>query len=510
MITNISANRELENYDKEDTFDFKPKAEAIKSFLEFNTTTLEKNKMIVLYGDWGSGKTSLMKHIEKKINRKIYFPIFFHAWEFEKDENLAVSLCDSITKTLKDSKPEIIQKLKDFRAMAFSTLKGFASGLNIKLGGTFYGAEVNFDVGKVFDALEKGDETEKDLSHFSKNEKFKIKFKEIEREILTKNNAEKVLVFIDDLDRCEPENVLNLITALKLFFTYGENTIFFAGLDKEAVSKAVKTKYNDVIKSEEYLEKVFDISFNIPKTFSLKKYLENRFQGNTKLEGTGISHKNSEIIDDFFVSINFTNPRHIKKILNKYEILKSFKKTSVVPQDLRDLIPDILDDEQGNVFETVFSLYFIILYEFYLTIFERVENYDTKLVRYINAFKNDTKNSKNNVNPSTTEEVKRLLGSLFIDPKVVNLSNYFETDQNQRLIKQNGFASFILIISNDNPEYFTIFRDQDLHRFGDYFNDNSIPTLFCKYLIKHKESIIKHKFSDYLFWNYFSMCKYFL
>src|SRR2546430_1532997 len=147
MNPNLLPNRELDNYKEQDSFNFLIKAEAIRIFLEQNTVALEKNKMLVLYGDWGSGKTSLMRHIDKS------------------------------------------------------------------------------------------------------NKVFKENFTKIENALL-QEQEKKILVFIDDLDRCEPENVLNLITALKLFFTYGEKTVFFAGMDKEAVNKAVQTKYHNVIKSE--------------------------------------------------------------------------------------------------------------------------------------------------------------------------------------------------------------------------------------------------------------------
>ena len=58
MKANLSSNKELENYKEQDTFNFITKADAIKSFLEFSLDSLNDNKMIVLYGDWGSGKSS--------------------------------------------------------------------------------------------------------------------------------------------------------------------------------------------------------------------------------------------------------------------------------------------------------------------------------------------------------------------------------------------------------------------------------------------------------------------
>ena len=71
---------------------------------------------------------------------------------------------------------------------------------------------------------------------------------------------------------------MNLLSAIKLFFTLGKGkVIYFCGVDKSAVSEAVKVKYGEIIKSEEYLEKIFDISFNMSKDFQIVKLLNHYF-----------------------------------------------------------------------------------------------------------------------------------------------------------------------------------------------------------------------------------------
>ena len=83
---------------------------------------------IGLYGDWGSGKSSLMKLAQEKIrnlseNREengYVVPktlcIEFNGWLFEGYEDTKTSLCGIILDTLADEKrfgPEIAQKAKD-------------------------------------------------------------------------------------------------------------------------------------------------------------------------------------------------------------------------------------------------------------------------------------------------------------------------------------------------------------------------------------------------------------
>ena len=83
---------------------------------------------IGLYGDWGSGKSSLMKLAQEKIrnlseNREENDDILpktlcieFNGWLFEGYEDTKTSLCGTILDTLADEKrfgPEIAQKAKD-------------------------------------------------------------------------------------------------------------------------------------------------------------------------------------------------------------------------------------------------------------------------------------------------------------------------------------------------------------------------------------------------------------
>lgn len=503
MVTNLAANKELQNYSLEDAFDFKIKADAITGFLEHNVESLLHNKMIALFGDWGSGKTSLMRHIEASINREIYYPVFFEAWSHEKDENLALSLCDLLTHHLNKNNEGFIQ---DFQQSAIKVLRGFTSALSVKVGGPWAGSEISFDGGKLIERLDESNE-KKLNSFFDENKRFRELFLKIEGAILTQTGASRILVFVDDLDRCEPENVLNLITALKLFFTYGAHTIFFSGLDRDAVTKAVKTKYQDVVKSDEYLEKVFDITFGMPKSYSLQRYLSDFFYMKHSNLNT-LELDNINLLEDLFRSIGFTNPRHIKKILNKYELLCAFKNSDTIPQYVRQLIPELtFRTRQGKLWESLLCLFFIILYENFPQQFEQIELYELKLKRYLSVFYNEAKKTNSSYSYATASQV--IYGSTIIEYRTISLDMFFDS-HNKPSGASRRFSNFVLLFANPDPERFTIFQDDRIGEFGDYFLDNGVLTRFCKFLIKNKEKIEFAEYSTFQLWNYFSMAKYLL
>jgi len=506
MNPNLVTNKELENYVEQDDFNFLGKAEAIRIFLEQNSTSLKKNKMIVLYGEWGSGKTSLMKHIEQTVDKTIYKSIFFHAWEHEKDENLALSLCDALTDNLSDSS----QIIRSFMKGALLAFRGFTSGVTLKTPAWLSGLGLDFEMSgeKMNKTIDKALKDDK-LSFYTSNKDFKENFCKIEHLILKQSDAQKLLVFVDDLDRCEPENVLNLLTALKLFFTYGENTIFFCGIDKNAIKKAVQTKYHDVIKSEEYLEKVFDISFHMPRTVLLRTMLTTHFKGSTLLSN-GNYVSSVEIIEDFFQSTRFTNPRHVKKILNKYEIIKGFKEFDAIAAETRAYIPNIINsDGRGNVFETIFCLFAIILYEFYSEDFLELESYEEKMQKYTAPLYKNAQSL-----PTSPEPYNSITFQIMANLVIDNCKTFSLNSLRSRVVKHNEsdqyyFTRFVIFFSHGHPDLFRVFGDNEINAYQNYFVDKEFTTLFCKFLIRSKEEIIHHA-TDYPIWNLFEMVRYLL
>ncbi|GAI93611.1 unnamed protein product, partial [marine sediment metagenome] len=125
--------------------------------------------------------------------------------------------------------------------------------------------------------------------------------------------------------------------------------------------------------SEEYLEKIFDISFNMSKDFQIVKLLNHYFPN----EEQDFTDK----IEKFFKEVKFKNPRHLKKVLNKYTIISDFKKDSP-ENEISKLIPNIRINGKGYFLSTIFVLYIIILFEFYFEKFEEIKNYDGKFANY--------------------------------------------------------------------------------------------------------------------------------
>lgn len=249
---------------------------------------------IGLYGDWGSGKSSLMKLVQKKIEEK--YPkdekkkdtvktlcIEFNGWLFEGYEDTKTSLCGAILDALADKKrfskevtdyaKELIKKIDVNKILG----KGVKYGLDLFLSGGI-GILTDLSLSSLLSTIKSnaGEVQAKDieeiLSMLKKNDKTRTEIKNFRNEfkdLLNKSKVENVVVFIDELDRCLPDTVLEVFEAMRLFL-FVEGMSFVIGADERLIQYSIKSKYKEVPGNnldigKEYLEKVIQYSLYIPQ-----------------------------------------------------------------------------------------------------------------------------------------------------------------------------------------------------------------------------------------------------
>lgn len=326
--------------------------------------------MLALYGWWWSGKTSIMKDIYNNSNSVLswFQKHFFEARRYEQDSDLIVSLFHflffsekwlSLNETW-DIDLSFMKKLWLFLGQATISIGNFSIGRIIPIflawQATSYGGEVSewlvsalqgIDINNFFDEYDEKlkkheEELKKELimpsSAYLDESKLKKGFED-----LLQSESNKHIIFIDDLDRCEAENIINLLSSLKNFFCYIPNCIFVVWIDKKAVVQWLNVKYGDYIKAEEYLEKIFCHSFTITDNINVEKLV---FEYTKHHD----NEDRSTVMITMFKKIGFTNPRHLKKLLNKINILEPILKSEVP-----------LDDD----FQYMIYVYIAYLHEFH-------------------------------------------------------------------------------------------------------------------------------------------------
>lgn len=255
---------------------------------------------IGVYGDWGSGKSSLMQMVEEKIKSEHNDNtccIRFNGWLFEGYEDAKTAFCGSILDALRANetmpskvKTRITNLLKKVDGKKI-LMKGGSVALDVLLsGGVGSIAYLTVDTianalkGKLSDATAsdvkdtlKGILAEKKSSTSNRND---IKhFQEEFKKILKESKIEHLVIFVDELDRCTPDTVLDVFAAMRLFL-FVEKTSFIIGADSRLIDYAIKSRYqniagNELDISKEYLEKLIQYPVTIPKLdeLELERYL---------------------------------------------------------------------------------------------------------------------------------------------------------------------------------------------------------------------------------------------
>ena len=124
-----------------------------------------------------------------------------------------------------------------------------------------------------------------------------------------------LVVFVDDLDRCTPEGVLDAFEAMKLYMSV-KGFVFVIGYDRDIVADLVNQSkgYSDLIRSQDYLEKIIQTTFRIPRSSAdqAKALLQEC------LEASGTSGLFGDEEQALVVERNAHNPRRIKRFLNGF------------------------------------------------------------------------------------------------------------------------------------------------------------------------------------------------
>jgi len=222
---------------------------------------------IGVFGQWGTGKSSLLRKVKHRFDdvddstRGARRPVtvWFNAWQFEQDPNPIVPLVATIMQSLTDEKGTL-QKGSESIARA---LRAIAYGFTLKAKFNFLGAggEADFSAKDMIDRY--GQISDPLLERSLFHDAFKLLDSATSSE-----DSPKIVVFIDDLDRCLLDKALNVIEYIKLVLSQ-RGFIFFLGLDRRIIEGYLEKRFRKDFEVQgfsgrEYLDKIVQLSFPIP------------------------------------------------------------------------------------------------------------------------------------------------------------------------------------------------------------------------------------------------------
>lgn len=373
---------------------------------------------IALQGEWGSGKTTFWKLLKNTSIRKLYenyieeLPdelseigeqndekLYFletpiNTWElsqFNLDEQLSLAVLNQIARCINKNSEfnkllsEIpvlknIQKLRDIPTLKekFPLFKRLPKvGKIIKTSFNTI-SSIKTDNDHIIDDLFSTEFFEKlsdlkDLFSYSVEDKLK------------ELGKERIVIFIDDLDRIEPKKAVEVLECLNLFLST-KKCIFILAVDKDVVIEGAKDRFK--AKGEAFFDKIVQLPFPLPtEYYDMETYLndnlaiiQNMLKGNgadsinaqngkdempclknnekkqrPTIIGSNIFEFNNKEIKNKYLKILSasigTNPRAIKRIFNLFYIMCEV--------DRFRFITNNEDEKEGNKYETkMLDLYF--------------------------------------------------------------------------------------------------------------------------------------------------------
>lgn len=270
---------------------------------------------IAIQGDWGTGKTSIMNMIKDGIEDKCLYA-WFNTWEFSQF-NMSDELVISLLKSMVDSlniKEENNNLNKSLKILANSLKSGTLMAIDMAAGG-----RVADTAEKVIDGFTNKDQTD----YFNSIKVLKEQFQNHINYALEKSGKDRVIMFVDDLDRLNPEKAIELLEVLKNFLDC-ENCVFILAIDYKVVYKGIKLKYNNVLdenKGKAFFEKIIQLPFKVPVVeYNLYNYVKH------SLQEIGYSDEiNVNLCVELISNSIGKNPRAIKRLLNSALLLKKIQ-----------------------------------------------------------------------------------------------------------------------------------------------------------------------------------------
>ncbi|NOW91079.1 MULTISPECIES: P-loop NTPase fold protein [Clostridium] len=315
---------------EEDYLGYNPYIEAFNYILTNNNDLITPPLVFGIHGKWGSGKTTFMNLIKSRIEKeKKFYTVEINPWEYGHTQNFITIFVAKLYQEVKNK----VRYFGDESGLDF--IKAIFTPLKLTLDLKPIKAEYDFN---KFSLDQQQDTINK---YISENFALKESISYILNHDFISNK--KIVIFIDDLDRCSVDKVMEVIESIKLIFN-SNNCIFFLGCDINYLQSALSNKYesfikfskenkNDVVNfdlndfSREYLEKIIQIPFYMPSIDgkAIKRYiwsiLEHRKTPGRKLDPKENIFENfkKDLKDDFISDLIIAtdiNPRRIKRILN--------------------------------------------------------------------------------------------------------------------------------------------------------------------------------------------------
>ncbi len=238
----------------------------------------QKNaRTIAIEGKWGSGKTFFAKQsimiinaknpmsdyddkkrekvlqyipFEKKEDENYNLAVYYDSWANDNNSQPIISLIYEIAKQL---------GLTYMLSPDFNVFKTAASVIEII---------TDRDIKGIAGSLK----SDNPIARFEEEKELDVKINQFLSEIINER-GNRLIVFIDELDRCKPSFAVQLLEQIKHFLN-DERITFVLSVNVDELQHTIKRYYGESFDASRYLDRFFDLRVPLPKVDSNKLYIK--------------------------------------------------------------------------------------------------------------------------------------------------------------------------------------------------------------------------------------------
>ena len=296
--------------EEDDKLGIERHAAALTKFIRHTATPLT----IGIQGEWGSGKTSLLNSIYSSLENDKYLQVWINSWE----HSLLSSPEETLIKIINEILHEMLkgdisnQRKKQIQTSAANLIKGALRVSATIVGGAAGGKEMDKIVGDDTNSIKSLRNNLRELA-----EEIKIR---------PTNPYQKIIIYVDDLDRIEPKDAVKILELLKNIFNI-PNCVFVLAIDYQVVVKGLEHKFGKRTDENEwefraFFDKIIQLPFMMPMgQYSIGKYV------NDLLQQIGFIDNEDAFEEEIEEIISYTiggNPRSLKRLVNSLALINIF------------------------------------------------------------------------------------------------------------------------------------------------------------------------------------------
>lgn len=286
---------------------------------------------IGVFGSWGSGKSTLLRMLSDRLEKDYpdrFVRVQFDPWVHRREPNMLVPLLHTLQDTLEEDK---LQRFGESARKIGSVL--------LRLGADALLKTFTADVA----SLEKLETLEE--KYLQERGKVQSEMRKLRKTLQDEANAVakaadkkgRIIFFIDNLDRCGPDEIIDVLESVKLFLDL-EHIFIVLAVDREVIDRGIEVKYSKFkfardrksALGAEYLEKIVQLPLQLfpLQSSQVRSFMEALAPAQTALDQL-----------DLLERIVLPNPRKIKRILNIVAVTGVMMKTL---SSLGALKPDLV------------------------------------------------------------------------------------------------------------------------------------------------------------------------